>query len=133
MRLLPLILLGLPLAMACGGSSSDPNTTYNVAVTNRIQTTNLAGDHFDAITLTVTDDNGQVVPSTAIILQISAGTVLPNNPVTSVAGLATITWTILAADLTAGLAEGLAYCAPGAGESFCTTNLSGPDKVTFTP
>ena len=70
------------------------------------------------------------VSGTAIILQLSVGTAAPNNPVTNVAGQAAITWTILVADQTASRLEGLAFCAPGAGESFCKTNLSGPNKVT---
>lgn len=81
-------------------------------------------------TLTVTDDNGQVVSGNAIILQVPVGTAAPPSPVTNVAGQAAITWTILVAAQTAGNLERLAFCAPGAGESFCKTNLSGPDRVT---
>ena len=131
MRLLPLILLGLPLALACGsGSGNDPTKTYNVAVSNRTQNTNPAGDHFDSFVLTVTDDNGVVVPSNAIILQLTAGTPAPNNPTTNLSGQATISWTILKTEQTAGKLEGLAFCAPGAGESFCKTNLNGSNKIT---
>jgi hypothetical protein len=130
MRLLPLLLLGLPVVLACGGSGSDPTKTYNVAATNKNETGNPGQDRVVTFTLTVTDDNGQVVSGNAIILQLSVGTAVPNNPVTNVAGQAAITWTILAADQTAGRLEGLAFCAPGAGESFCKTNLSGPNKVT---
>lgn len=130
MRLLPLLLLGLPVVLACGGSSSDPTKTYNVAVTNKNETGNPGQDRVVTFTLTVTDDNGQVVSGNAIILQLSVGSAVPNNPVTNVAGQAAITWTILVADQTAGRLEGLAFCAPGAGESFCKTNLSGPNKVT---
>ena len=130
MRLRPLILLGLPLAIACSGSSSSPNKTYNVAATNRNETGIPGQDRVVTFTLTVTDDNGQVVSGNAIILQLSVGTAAPNNPVTNVAGQVAITWTILATDQITGRLEGLAFCAPGAGESFCKTNLSGPDKVT---
>ena len=130
MRLRPLLLLGLPVVLACGGSGSDPTKTYNVAATNRTETGTGGQDRVVTFTLTVTDDNGQVVSGNAIILQLSVGTAAPNNPVTNVAGQAAITWTILVADQTANRLEGLAFCAPGAGESFCKTNLSGPNKVT---
>ena len=130
MRLLPLLLLGLPLAMACGRSGTDSTPTYNVASTIPIETGTTGQDRVATFTLTVTDDNGQIVANNQIILQLSVGAAVPNNPVTNATGQASVTWTILVADQVAGRLEGLAFCAPGAGESFCKTNLSGPNKVT---
>ena len=131
MRLLPLILLGLPLAMACGsGSGNGPTKTYHVALTNRVQTGSTGQNHVDTFDLTVTDDNGAVVPNNIIRLQFSVGTAVPISPVTNASGQATVVWTILVANQVAGRLEGLAYCAPGAGESFCKTNLNGSDKIT---
>lgn len=130
MRLLRLILLSLPLAMACGRSGTSSTPTYNIAATNRFDSGNPGQDHVVTFDLTVTDDNGQVVPGNSIILQLSVGTAVPNNPVTNSAGQASITWTILAVDQIVGRLEGLAFCAPGAGESFCKTNLNGSNKIT---
>ena len=130
MRLLPLLLLGLPLAMACGSSGTNSTPTYNVAATNRSETGTAGQNRVVTFTLTVTDDNGQIVANNSIILQLSVGSAVPNNPVTNASGQAAVTWTILVADQVSGRLEGLAFCAPGAGESFCKTNLSGPNKVT---
>ena len=130
MRLLPLMLLGLPLAMACGSSSTGSTPSYNVAATNKSESGNPGQNRVVTFDLTVTDDNGQIVANNQIILQLSVGGAAPNNPVTNVTGQAAVTWTILVADQVAGRLEGLAFCAPGAGESFCKTNLSGPNKVT---
>jgi hypothetical protein len=131
MRLRPLHLLSLSLAMACGSSTSNSTPSYDIAASGRTETGTLPGQiRINTFTLTVTDDNGQPVASNAIILQLSAGTAVPNNPVTNVAGQASVTWTVPVAEQQAGRLEGLAFCAPVAGNSFCKTNLSGPDKIT---
>ena len=131
MRLLPLLLLGLPMAMACGSNSgTGSNKEYNVALSSKVGSGLPGQDTVITFVLTVTNDNGQVVPANKIVLQLSVGTPVPNNPVTNASGQASSIWTILAADQVSGRLEGLAYCAPGAGESFCTTDLNGPDKIT---
>ena len=134
MRLLPLMLLGLPLAMACGSFGTDSTPSYNVAATNQGETGMAGQNRVVTFTLTVTDDNGQIVANNPIILQLSVGAAVPNLPVTiasgPTAGQASVIWTILVADQVAGHLEALAFCAPGAGESFCKTNLNGSKRVT---
>jgi hypothetical protein len=135
-RVLCLIVVGALLG-ACGNSpttNSPPPTPYRVTVFSSTNSTNPAGDKIYTVVLKAVDKTtGDPVPNHEVILQVSVGTTNPTLPTTDGTGTATVSWTILKADQTPGQSEAMAFCAPGPGQSFCQTNLSGPDAFVVGP
>lgn len=113
-------LLACAAAAACGNSAAVDFETFSVSLAAAPQTTEQADSTLVTVIQLVVDTDGGHVIGASLKYAVSAGDLSPATGQSGANGLASVTWTVTAAQAAGQNALGFAACADNQAPSMCT-------------